>query len=96
MTAEKKVPRLVHIWCEPDAKFFARIDEFGGWPVGMNYVSFAHSSERECEFGNQYLRTGWWTTVATADDYYRWKLSPEAMNAIEKEIREKIAMEIRR
>lgn len=96
-SAETKVAqRLHHVWCEDDEKFFARIDQFGGWPVGMKYVSFAHSDERECEFGNHYLRTGWWTTIATADDYYRWKLSPEAMKKIEKEIRDRIAMEIRR
>ena len=35
-------------------------------------------------------------TIAGCDDYYRWKLSPDMMAIIEKEIRRKVAMEIQR
>lgn len=86
LPTETKAARLHHVWCEPLAKFLARIDEFGGWPVGKKYVSFAHNDERECEFGNDYLRTGWWTTICDSDEYYRWKLSPQAIIAIKREV----------
>lgn len=88
---------LTHDWCMSLADFFKRIDECGGWPVGMRYVSFYHQVEsngRPCEFSNDERRDGWWTTVAEADQYYRWKLSPEAMEKIEREIRRKISMEV--
>lgn len=83
-----KPAKLYQLWGEKDEKFFARIDEYGGWPVGMKYVSFFHSGPdgpRKCEFGNEYLRTGWWTTIAEADDYYLWKLSPQAKAALKLE-----------
>lgn len=82
---------LYQLWGEKDEDFFARIDRYGGWPIGMKYVSFFHDGPvstipgRKCEFGNQYLRTGWWTTIAEADDYYRWKLSPKAITEIKLE-----------
>lgn len=91
--AEKKT-RLHHIWTEPLEKFLARIDEFGGWPVNAKFVTMAHSDERECEFTDRNMRTEWWTTICSADDYYRWKLSPEMMKEIESEIRRKISSQI--
>lgn len=90
---ESKPAKLYHLWGDKDEQFFARVDAYGGWPVGMKYVSFYHSGPggpRECEFGNTYLRTEWWTTVYQADDYYRWKLSPEAIAKIRDEERRKI------
>jgi hypothetical protein len=92
-----QVKTLTHDWCMKDEDFLKRIDECGGWPVGFRFVSFYHQVEsngRPCEFSNDYRRDGWWTTIATADDYYRWKLSPEAMKKIENEVRRKVAGEI--
>lgn len=94
MTGSPK--RLHHIWCEPIADFFQRIDEFGGWPLGMKFVSFHHSDERHCEFGGDYLRTGWWTTVASADDYYWWKISDGRKAEISKELRQAFVSQMRR
>ena len=54
-------------------EFFAEIDRTGGWPVGYGFVQFSHSSEyggRGCIFTNDGTNPGWWTTVASADDYY--------------------------
>lgn len=82
---------LYQLWGEKDEQFFARIDEYGGWPVGMRYVSFYHEGPvstvpgRRCEFSNDYRRDGWWTTIHEADDYYRWKLSEKAIRAIRDE-----------
>jgi hypothetical protein len=55
------------------------------------YVSFYHSGvrERECEFGDKHLRTEWWTTVYSRDDYLWWKLSPERKEKEAQLVREK-------
>lgn len=87
--------RLHHRWCEKDEIFFARIDEYGGWPLGHRYVSSAHSEERECIFGNEYLNTGWWTTLFEVDDYYWWKISEARKAKIENETRRRFAQQIR-
>jgi hypothetical protein len=90
-TVVEKPAYLYQLWGEKNDAFFRRIDEYGGWPVGMRYVSFFHEGPvsqipgRRCEFGNQYLRDGWWTTICEADDYYRWKLSAEALRKIQNE-----------
>lgn len=82
---------LYHLWGEKIEQFYARIDEYGGWPVGKRYVSFYHEGPvstipgRRCEFSNEYRRDGWWTTIADTDAYYRWKLSPEAIKALRNE-----------
>ena len=62
-----------------DDDFLKEIEATGGWPEGFKFVSFYHDvgENRWCKFTNQHLRTGWWTTVACADDYYWWKISPE-------------------
>lgn len=89
--------KLYHLWGDKDHEFFARVDKYGGWPVGMKYVSFYHSGPagpRECEFGNEYLNTGWWTTVFEADDYYRWKLSDKAIAKIRAEERKAIIRQL--
>jgi hypothetical protein len=65
-----------------DEEFFAHIDANGGWPLGYRYVGFVHSDGREAGFCNSPGNDGWWTVVASADDYYLWKLSPEAMQRI--------------
>ena len=74
--------------------FFKEIDRLGGWPVGAKYVSFEHNDERRCVFGNNYLRTGWWTTVAEADDYYIWKLSPDAYRKIEQQVKRNLLITV--
>ena len=91
MTDELK---LSHKWCETNEQFFQRIDDFGGWPVGMKYVSFEHDTERLCKFGNNYLNTGWWTTVACSDDYYLWKLSDDARKKLRFELRKQLISQL--
>jgi hypothetical protein len=70
------------LWASDDGKFFAAIDESGGWPVGYRYVGFSHSEGREAGFCNSPNNDGWWTVIASADDYYLWKLSPEALKRV--------------
>lgn len=65
-----------------DADFLALIDSTGGWPLGYRYVGFEHSSKRAAGFCNSPQNTGWWTVIASADDYYLWKLSPEALQRV--------------
>lgn len=77
------IPSLRH--AQPgldDAEFFALIDECGGWPVGYGYVGFEHTESRAAGFCKSPRNTGWWTVIASADDYYLWKLSPEALQRI--------------
>jgi hypothetical protein len=80
---------------EKQEDFFKRIDEFGGWPVGKRYVIFAHTDERECEFSDNYVSTGWWTTICDADEYYTWKLSPEGKAKIMEKAKERIINSLR-
>ena len=81
---------LHHIWCEPLEAFFARIDKFGGWPVEKRFVGFVHTKERKAGFTDEPIRHGWWTTICSSDEYYRWKLSPEAIAKIHREERRRI------
>lgn len=64
------------------AEFFKLVDKLGGWPVGRKFAGFCHTSEREAGFCDSPHSDGWWTVIASADDYYMWKLSPEAMQRI--------------
>ena len=70
---------LKHVYGETQDSFFAKIDSFGGWPVGYKYVSFFHGNwdNRYCSFTNTFRCNDWWTTVYTSDDYYFWKLTEE-------------------
>lgn len=61
-----------------DTQFFQMIDDTGGWPVGFAFVGFEHTDDRDAGFCNSSTNSGWWTVVASADDYYLWKLSPKA------------------
>lgn len=65
-----------------DEEFFAAIDKAGGWPIGYRFVGFEHTDERKAGFCNSPSNDGWWTVVADADDYYLWKLSPQAIQRI--------------
>lgn len=83
MSERKMIPGLCHEHMGlKDAEFFAHIDANGGWPLGYRYVGFVHSDDREAGFCNSPRNTGWWTVIASADDYYLWKLSPEALQRI--------------
>ena len=95
--SEEKLKYLYHLLSDEDEEFFARVDEYGGWPLGMKYVSFFHSGPvgpRKCEFGNDYLRTGWWTTVYSSDDYYWWKISETRKLAFRKQILRELSHEL--
>jgi len=77
------IPGLRHDYAGlDDSEFFKKIDECGGWPVGFQYVGFEHTDVRAAGFSNSCHNTGWWTTLFNADDYYIWKLSPKALQAI--------------
>jgi hypothetical protein len=69
-------------WSSDSGKFFASIDALGGWPVGFAYVGFEHTDERAAGFTNSPRNDGWWTVLASADDYYLWKLSPQALQRV--------------
>ena len=69
-------------WSSDDSKFFALIDATGGWPVGYTHVGFEHTESRLAGFCKDSRNSGWWTVIANADDYYTWKLSPEALQRI--------------
>lgn len=62
--------------------FFKLLDELGGWPLGYKFAGFEHTTEREAGFCNSSQNDGWWTVIASADDYYLWKLSPEALQRV--------------
>lgn len=65
-----------------DGDFFQMIDDTGGWPLGYEFVGFEHTDTRAAGFSCSSTNTGWWTTIASADDYYLWKLSPEALQRV--------------
>lgn len=73
-----------------DDEFFRDIDALGGWPLGYQYVGFEHTNSRAAGFTNSSANTGWWSIVASADDYYLWKLSPAALQRIADAVRESI------
>jgi hypothetical protein len=78
--------------------FFERLDKCGGWPVGYKFASFYHSvssKEREVRFGNEKLRTPFWTTRYEADDYYWWKVSGPRKVVIARKIRREFASEMK-
>ena len=77
--------------------FFQRIDEYGGWPIDKKYLSVEHTVEinRQCVFGNEKLRTGWWTTIYNIDDYLWWKMSPEGKKRYIKEANESLRDKLR-
>jgi len=89
---------LIHLWLSKPEEFLAEIARTGGWPEGYTYVSFFHdgpSGDRYCKFTTYSLRTEWWTTVATADDYYYWKLSDTKKAEILKEARQQLIRQLR-
>jgi hypothetical protein len=79
----------------PLGSFLLDIDNTGGWPIGFKYVSFHHSNKRSCMFGNVPLRTEWWTTICSADDYYWWKISEAKKKLIAHDVERSFWMRIR-
>lgn len=82
MTSRQIQNGLRHTWGMKDEAFFAMIDATGGWPAGFRYVGFEHTDERNAGFCNSPHNDGWWTVLFDADDYYLWKLSPDALQRI--------------
>lgn len=83
MTARHMLAGLKHKYAGLSLEdFFVEIDKCGGWPLGFKFVGFEHTDERAAGFCNESHNTGWWTTIASSDDYYLWKLSPEALQRI--------------
>lgn len=82
MADEMKRDGLAYPWGIKVDEFMRKIDETGGWPLGYQFVGFAHTTEREATFRNSSMNTGWWTFLYSADDYYTWKLSPAALQRI--------------
>ena len=65
---------------------FQQIDGEGGWPADKKYLCVAHDiGDRALEFTNEYRWNEWWSTLATADDYYWWKISQEFKDKIRAE-----------
>ncbi len=95
--AEKKV-ELYHVGSEPIEDLFQRIDNCGGWPPNSSFIAVHHSlqKQRPCEFMDRKIRNPWWTTIATSDDYYLWKLSDEAILKIKNEARVELIEQIPR
>lgn len=75
MTDRKMIDGLAYEFAEKKTNLFSSIDSIGGWPVGYKYVGFVHSEKRDVGFTNSSRNDGWWTVVATSDDYYFWKIS---------------------
>jgi hypothetical protein len=82
MNNRKMIPGLRHAYCVDDDVFFQAIDAAGGWPLGFQFVGFEHTTERAAGFTNSPHNDGYWTVIASADDYYIWKLSPDGLQKI--------------
>lgn len=96
MSNRKMQDGLVHAYSGVGHdKFFALVDETGGWPLGFKYAGFEHTDERKAGFTNSPSNDGWWTVVATSDDYYLWKLSPEAIGRIATSVLQRAAQTVR-
>lgn len=92
MTGRKMIDGLRHVYCVDDAEFFTAIDAAGGWPVGFRFVGFEHTSERAAGFTDSPHNDGYWTVLASADDYYLWKLTPVALQRVVDAVREAITV----
>ena len=79
--------KLYWIYGESDDVLFNRIDSLGGWPLNAKSLVYQrglyNNHQRPCYFSSLLdVRDGWNTSIKTADDYYKWKLSPDAINGI--------------
>lgn len=83
MTTRLMIPGLSHKYPGyKNSDFFKELDKTAGWPPGFKYVGFEHTDERAVGFCDSPHNDGWWTVFANSDDYYIWKLSPEAVEKI--------------
>lgn len=82
MNDRKMIEGLRHAYCVDMDVFFPEIDAAGGWPVGFKFVGFEHTEKRAAGFTNSPSNDGYWTVLASADDYYLWKLSPATLQRI--------------
>ena len=83
MSARKMVDGLVHEYAGIGSdRLFRLIDSCGGWPVGYAYVGFEHTDERRAGFTSSPRNDGWWTVVASSDEYHLWKVSPEGLQKL--------------
>ena len=86
---------------ESDDDFFRRIDEFGGWPLDMEYVHVKRTIEnkRPCWFSNKPIKDEWNTTQYSRDDYCWWKISSDKKKQIQRtylnEFRQMISLHMR-
>ena len=65
-------------WNEAPEIMFHKIEEIGGWPKDKPFLAFYHGDmPRECEFFAHEVRSEWWTTYLTRDEYLWWQLSPK-------------------
>ena len=66
--------KITHSYGMTKLEFFESIRKLGGWQRGSNckYIGFYHSIDaknRECKYFNYRIRTGWWTAIASKEDY---------------------------
>ncbi len=87
---EKEIIRKTLIHESPSMhlhSFLQEVINTGGWPYDYMYVSFYHSVEnngRYCKFTNEYLRTGYWTTICHMDEFLEFLMSGDKIFEIEK------------
>jgi hypothetical protein len=69
-----------HDWIiDKTASLVEKVDRhFGGWPVQFKQLMFSHCERRTMEFSTGGPNTGWWTTVLTDKEYYRFKCGAPA------------------
>ncbi len=67
-------------------KLFEKVDATGGWPVEATQIGFDHTESRLAAFTAGEYNSGWFTIVATADDYYWWKLSDKMKEGVRKAV----------
>jgi hypothetical protein len=75
--ADNAYPSFSHVWCVDNAQTLVRkVDEvIGFWPADASFLVFQHTDERHMQFaGINFVRSGMWTDVLTAQDYYAVKL----------------------
>lgn len=82
MNNRKMIDGLRHVYCVDMDLFFEAIDAVGGWPVGFEFVGFEHTENRAAGFTNSPHNDGYWTVLASADDYFLWKLSPPVLQRV--------------
>jgi hypothetical protein len=85
-------PKLKHNFHGSREDFFREIDKHGGWPPAAKSVVLSHASpDRECYFSvKENIRDEWNTSLATADEYFLWKLSPKFLEELKTKLRQEL------